>query len=149
MLNSEKEKSDRGQVRTAIIGGVFALLAACISGVFLILNTMINNQEANISPTQPNSLITQTASPIMAGCQETNGQSLSSLPYAPSNGCVLIVEWWIPPDPSNCGILITTAAPGISRNISGRWWNINPSYVDSHVQGYIQVHPGCKVDDQR
>lgn len=155
-MEPQKEKEDSGQAKAAMIGGVFVLLAACVSGVFLIINTLINNQASNISPTQSNSLTAPSTftfqsaiNPTSGDCQESNGQSLSSLPYAPSTGCILIVEWWTPPNAFNCGILITTGSPNISRNASGMWWNINPSHVESRVQGYLQVNPGCKVDDQR
>lgn len=154
--NSRNETEGSGQVKAAIIGGLFVLLAACVSGVFLIFTTLINNQTSNIPSTQSNSLtapstftLQSTAKSTSEGCQETSGQDLSSLPYEPSSGCVLVVEWWIPPSPFSCGILITTGTPGISRNAIGRWSNINPTYIDSLVQGYLQTHSGCKVEDQR
>ena len=176
-MNSQDDKEGSGHVKAAMIGGVFALLAACVGGFFLILNTMINNgvivfgmsnpstpptatasqyQEPVIAPTQSESSIAQpttilqpTAKPITGDCQETSPQSLSSLPSAPSSGCVLIVEWWIPPDASNCGILITASTPDIPNNATGTWWNVYPTRPESHVQEFLQKNPSCKVEDKR
>ena len=42
-MNSQNDKEDSGHVKAALIGGIFALLAACVGGFFLIINTMVNN----------------------------------------------------------------------------------------------------------
>ncbi len=170
-MNSQDDKEGSGHVKAAMIGGIFVVLAACITGGFLLLNTMVENgvivfgmsnpsapptatasqyQEPIIAPTQSDSSIAQpTVKPITGDCQETSPQSLSSLPSAPSSGCVLIVEWWIPPDASNCGILITASTPNIPNNATGTWWNVYPTRPESHIQEFLQKNPSCKVDDQR
>lgn len=42
-MTSQNDKDGSPHVKAAFIGGVFVLLAACISGFFLVLNTMVNN----------------------------------------------------------------------------------------------------------
>ncbi len=103
-----------------------------------------NNGSENTTATQP-----VTGNSASGNCQETSGQSLSSLPSAPSAGCVLIVEWWYPPDANNCGILITSGNPNLPNNPTGTWWNVYPTRPESHIQEFQQKSPQCKVDDQR
>lgn len=159
-MNSQNDKDGSPHIRAAVIAGIFAVVAACIGGVFLVVVAFINNGfifagAGNQNPyptTAPISTqsISVSTSPVTSGnCQETSGQGLSSLPSAPSSGCVLIVEWWIPPDASNCGILITANTPDIPNNATGTWWNVYPTRPESHVQEFLQKNPSCKVEDKR
>lgn len=95
----------------------------------------------------------QAASQQPSGiCQEAGGPSgfpLPPKPSAPANGCVLIVEWWVPPDTSNCGILITTREPVVPDDSIGAWWYVYPQRPESHKQEYLAKNPQCKVEDQR
>ena len=90
--------------------------------------------------------------PSSGVCQEAGGASgfsLSQSPSAPANGCVLIVEWWVPPDSANCGILITTSNPIIPDGSVGAWWYVYPQRPDSHKQEFLAKNPHCKVEDFR
>jgi len=158
-MNSQNDK-DGSNTRAAVITGIFAVMAACIGGIFLVIIAFINNGfifagAGNQNPypttapisTQPVSVSTL---PVISGnCQESGGQSLSSLPSTPSNGCVLIVEWSITTDANNCGVLITSSTPDIPNNAIGTWWNVYPTRPESHVQEFLQKYPHCKIDDQR
>jgi len=42
-MNSNNDKEGSGHVKAAIIGGIFVVIAACITGGFLLLNTMVEN----------------------------------------------------------------------------------------------------------
>jgi hypothetical protein len=59
MMNSQNDKEGSGHVKAAIIGGVFAVIAACIGGSFLILNTMVNNGVIVFGASNPSSQNTQ------------------------------------------------------------------------------------------
>ena len=85
-------------------------------------------------------------------CQEAGGASgfpLSKTPTAPTNGCVLTVEWWVPPNSSNCGIIITTSNPVIPTGAIGSWWYVYPQRPDSQKEEYLAKNPQCKVEDLR
>lgn len=65
-MNSQTDKESAGHVKAAIIGGIFAIIAACIAGGFLILNTMVENGVIIFgasNPSNPNLQTTMTASP--------------------------------------------------------------------------------------
>jgi len=55
-MNLQNDKEGSGHTKAAVIAGVFAIIAACITGLFLILNTMVDNGiivlEATTQPTQ-------------------------------------------------------------------------------------------------
>lgn len=94
-----------------------------------------------ISSTQPTQI-----------CQEAGGASgfpLSQTPSVPTNGCILIIEWWVPPDASNCGIIITTSNPVFPNGAIGTWWYVYPQRPDSHKQEFLAKNPQCKVEDLR
>lgn len=104
---------------------------------------------SNIQPTSANPQPTQQSSGV---CQESGGASghpLPPSPSAPTNGCVLIIEWWVPPDANNCGILITTQSPVVPDNSIGAWWYVYPQRPDSHKQEFLAKNPHCKVEDFR
>lgn len=85
-------------------------------------------------------------------CQESGGASgfpLPPTPSAPVNDCVLIVEWWVPPDSSNCGILITTQDPVLPEDSIGAWWYVYPQRPDSHIREFLAKNPHCQVEDLR
>jgi hypothetical protein len=42
-VNPQNDKEGSGHVKSAVIGGMFVVAAACITGFFLILNTMVEN----------------------------------------------------------------------------------------------------------
>ena len=93
---------------------------------------------------------TTTNSPITAACTDTG--SIPPLPLAPPKGCILILEWWIPPstDGSNCGILITENEPSsISADAIGTWWFVSPNRPDTHLEGFQAKNPHCGVQDLR
>lgn len=99
--------------------------------------------ESNPAPTQ------QQSSGV---CQESGGATghpLPPSPSAPTNGCVLIVEWWVPPDANNCGIFITTQTPVIPENSIGAWWYVYPQRPESHKNEFLAKNPHCKVEDFR
>lgn len=105
---------------------------------------------SNIQPTSANPQPTQQQSSGV--CQESGGASghpLPPSPSAPTNGCVLIIEWWVPPDANNCGILITTQSPVVPDNSIGAWWYVYPQRPDSHKQEFLAKNPHCKVEDFR
>ena len=79
----------------------------------------------------------------------TGDGDIPPLPSAPPSGCILIAEWWIPPDASNCGILVTRSQPDISTDAVGTWWYVYPNRPDSHIKEYQQKYPQCRVDDLR
>jgi len=106
------------------------------------------------STSQPTSTnIALPTQPQSSGvCQESGGASgfpLPPTPSAPVNGCVLIVEWWVPPDSSNCGILITTQNPVLPTDSIGAWWYVYPQRPDSHIKEFLAKNPHCKVEDLR
>jgi hypothetical protein len=113
----------------------------------------------NSSPiltSSPNELPTQFVEPTLhqpsINCQEVGGASGFALPpnpQAPTGSCVLIIEWWVPPDTNNCGILITSKEPNIPDNSIGSWWYVYPQRPDSHKQEFLTKNPHCKVEDLR
>ncbi|PIE82100.1 MAG: hypothetical protein CSA11_01655 [Chloroflexi bacterium] len=85
-----------------------------------------------------------------SACADTG--SIPPLPLAPPQGCILILEWWIPPstDGSNCGILITEYEPSsISADAVGTWWYVYPNRPDDHLQGFQTKNPHCGFQDLR
>lgn len=85
-------------------------------------------------------------------CQEAGGASGFPLPPTPSTppaGCVLIIEWWVPPDANNCGILITTKEPIVPAGSIGAWWYVYPQRPDSQKQEFLAKNPHCRVEDLR
>ncbi len=75
--------------------------------------------------------------------------ALPPAPDSPPSGCVLIVEWWVPPDPTPCGIIITTDAPFIREGAKGTWWYEYPNRPESHLEEYLANYPHCEVQDLR
>jgi len=61
-MNSQNDKEGSGHVKAAVIGGIFALLAACVGGAFLLLNTMVNNGVIVFGASNPSVPPTATAS---------------------------------------------------------------------------------------
>lgn len=87
MMNSQNDKEGSGHIKAAVIGGIFALLAACIGGGFLILNTMVDNGVIFFGASNPRE------EPVAEVSSPTN----TSLPN-PANTSVVIatpsVEQW-------------------------------------------------------
>ncbi len=115
----------------------------------------LNCESGQAIATQP-IVVVPTQVPQSSGsgsCREAGGTSGFSVsttpPSAPTNGCVLIVEWWVPPDASNCGLLITTSTPVIPNGATGSWWYVYPTRPDSHKQEFLAKSPQCKVEDLR
>jgi hypothetical protein len=86
-MNSQMGKESSSSIKVAFIGGLFVVLAAFISGVFLLLNTMLENRNAEVPPivTQTQSLatapvVTETQSPATAPIVITETQSLATIP---------------------------------------------------------------------
>lgn len=96
-------------------------------------------------------LPTPTSSPQIpsSNCQETGGESLSPPPAAPPAGCVLIIEWWVPPDSSDCEVLITFTPPSLPAGAAGVWWYTYPSRPEAHIKAYQAKYPHCRVVDLR
>jgi hypothetical protein len=70
-LNSQNNKEGSRGLKDAIIGGiiagVFAVVAACVGGIFLIVNTLVDKDRIVVIPTsqsqvEPSTLITPTTS---------------------------------------------------------------------------------------
>ena len=68
-LQSDKESS--GHVKAAIIGGAFALLAALVSGVFLVINTMVDNGVIVFGNGTP--IVSATPPPLMLNIRPACG----------------------------------------------------------------------------
>lgn len=102
-------------------------------------------QSDSVTVPQP----TTMPAPPSSNCQETGGETLSPLPAAPPDGCVLIIEWWVPPDSSNCEVLVTFNSPVLPEGAAGTWWYTYPSRPESHIQAYLQKYPYCRVEDLR
>jgi len=54
MMDLQNEKNDSKSLKSEYIKGMFALLAACIAGVFLILNTMVDKDIINFKTSSQN-----------------------------------------------------------------------------------------------
>lgn len=111
-------------------------------------------QEVVPQPTISTATIAPTLASQSTGvCQESGGalgHPFPPSPEAPVGGCVLIVEWWVPPDGNNCGILVTTGtAEGLPDGAIGVWWYVYPSRPPSHIQEFSTKNPQCKVEDLR
>ncbi|RME60583.1 hypothetical protein D6779_01920 [Candidatus Parcubacteria bacterium] len=107
-----------------------------------------------VPPTTNIPTVTPTRQAQSTGvCQESGGalgNPFPPLPEAPVGGCVLIVEWWVPPDGNNCGILVTTGtADSLPEGAIGVWWYVYPARPPSHIQEFSQKNPQCKVEDLR
>jgi hypothetical protein len=61
-MNSQNDKENSGRDRAAIIGGVFAVLAACVGGIFLLLNTIVDKGTIVFGTSNPSVQLTATAS---------------------------------------------------------------------------------------
>ena len=64
-MNSQNDKEGSAHIKSSIIVGVFTLLAACVGGIFLLLNTMVNNGFIVLgasNPSNSNSPATATVS---------------------------------------------------------------------------------------
>ena len=117
-----------------------------------IVVTATSNPVTLVKPTATSVSPLPTQQQSSGICQESGGASgfpLPPMPSAPTNGCVLIVEWWVPPNSANCGILITTNAPVIPEGSIGAWWYVYPQRSDSHKQEFLAKNPQCKVEDLR
>jgi hypothetical protein len=99
-------------------------------------------------PVLPSPLPTTLSVPP-ADCSGTG--NIPPLPSAPSDGCVLILEWWIPPtvDSEHCGIVMTRGAPSIAADAIGTWWYVYPNRPDSHLKEFQQKSRECRVEDLR
>jgi hypothetical protein len=87
-----------------------------------------SNTPAELAPQPP---------PSKVECSGEGGLSSPTLPSAPPEGCVLIVEWWYPPKPTPCGIWIAaTAVPSFRHNVHGHWWYVPPERVSPHIAKY-------------
>lgn len=75
-MNSQNDKESAGHVKAAIIGGIFALLAACIGGSFLILNTLVNNGVIFVGISNPNA---QTATPAPSPVSSSNQPTVENI----------------------------------------------------------------------
>jgi len=100
--------------------------------------------ETPVPPTSTSIPPTNTPEPVK--CEGFG--NLALLPLAPPNGCVLIVEWYIPAN-KQCGILFTQNEPGIADQANGTWWYVYPNRPDSHLEEYKQKYPHCEVRDLR
>lgn len=113
--------------------------------------------QAHPNPTQLEIVDTPSLQPLATlsssvpsqSCQEAKGENLQSPPSAPPRGCVLIIEWWVPPNANDCGILITYGSPSLPGGSAGTWWYTDPGRPAAHIQEFRQKYPYCKVDDLR
>jgi len=87
---------------------------------------------------------TPTALPI---CSSSG--NLPPVPEAPPTGCILIVEWWVKPDPTPCGLLITRNDPSIPSDAVGSWWYVYPNRPDQHIKEYQAKDLPCDIQDLR
>ena len=102
-------------------------------------------QSDSVAVPQP----TTIPAPPSSNCKETGGETLSPLPAAPPDGCVLIIEWWVPPDTNNCEVLVTFNPPVLPEGATGTWWYTYPDRPASHIQAFRQKYPHCRVEDLR
>ncbi len=97
---------------------------------------------------------TFSPTPTFFTCPGGKGISIvSKFPETPPEGCVLVVEWWVPPTPTSCGIIFSYEVPNLPSGAIGTWWHIHPNRVQSHTNEYL-ARPGiqsaqCSVEDLR
>jgi|GEM_PF-1803782 len=161
---SKEEGTSRGLFATIGLVGLVASITGVIGLIIgLVASTLFVKQVVQVSvvvtatppqsvselPTKTSNLTTPRAPTSSTNCQETSGDFFPPLPSAPSNGCVLIIEWWIPPDTNNCGIIITTNPPNVVKNSTGTWWYVYPNRPQTHIKEFQAKSPQCKVEDLR
>ncbi len=90
-MNSQNDKEGSGRDRTAIIAGIFVIVGACITGVFLTLNTLIGKGTIVIPPSPISTALIQPSeispnNPIATEFLPTFAPTLTSPPatQAPS-----------------------------------------------------------------
>jgi len=76
--------------------------------------------------------------------------SIPPIPSAPPSGCILIVEWWVKPNPTPCGLLITRDIPSsVPSAAVGTWYVVYPSRPDSHIKEFQARDIPCEIKDLR
>jgi len=123
----------------ALIAAVATIIAAVISAL---PNTSMSDETVTTATDIPRQM-----TPV-PGATCNNTGYIPPLPSAPPNGCILVVEWWIPPsaDAEHCGILITQREPDVSSEAIGTWWFVYPNRSDSHIREYQQKNPHCEIE---
>lgn len=120
-------------------------------------STVAITQDLDTSSENAPSIPTPEPSPLsqqepVRACQEAGGASgfsLTQTPVVPPTGCVLMIEWYVPPNSDNCGLIITTDNPVIPEGAIGVWWHVYPQRPEIHQQAYLEKYPQCKVEDLR
>jgi len=122
-------------------------IISSIVGVALIALAISLSAPEQIGASQQSSQ--PTSKPSTSVCNSKG--DIPPLPVSPSSGCILVVEWWIPPavDNEHCGIFITTNTVDVSIEAIGTWYYIYPNRVDSHIKEFQQGNPNCTIDDRR
>lgn len=78
-MGSQKEKESSGQIKITLIAGLFALITAIVSGVFLIINTLVEKGSILVMPTlTPEITSSATYSPTIAQTITSNVASTNS-----------------------------------------------------------------------
>jgi hypothetical protein len=119
------------------------LISIGITGITIVFSVTIiiqlGNQPSQPTPTFPTSCsVNGTGEEFDATTQPDQ---------APQSGCVLIVEWWVPPAPEPCGIIVTTESPIITAEAIGTWWLVNQNRVQSHIQEFLAKYDYCEVSN--
>ncbi len=138
------------------------------------LSVSANSNIVSITPSTGSQSIQIYQSPVPMRITATTSLPLSLVPMSPTNpapssycdgvshsippdpisaptGCLLIVEWWVPPNPTPCGVIFVFDAPIIREGAIGTWWHVYPNRLESHLKEY-QSKPNnanCIVEDLR
>jgi hypothetical protein len=68
-MSPQNDKEGSGHVKAAIIGGIFVVIAACITGVFLVVNTMVEKDKIAFGTSNPSlsptAIVSQSQEPVI------------------------------------------------------------------------------------
>jgi hypothetical protein len=126
-------------------GDRIAIVVAVIGVIGVLGAALIGNWDKIFAPS-PKIDSYQTA---WTDCSQDG--SMPPVPDAPPPGCVLIVEWWYPPNPTPCGLWITYRGVEFKEGVAGHWWYEYDSTVAAHIQAFKakDTSKPCEVVDYR
>jgi hypothetical protein len=84
-MSSQNDKENSGRDRAAIITGIFVVIGACITGVFLLLNTLIEKGTIVIAPSPTNTMLSATQTFTVPIETATFVPQAIETPYIPSS----------------------------------------------------------------
>jgi hypothetical protein len=85
-MSNQSEKESSGHTKNALIAGIFTLLGACLGGIFLIANTLVNNRITFTSENNSTAVIITATSPSVPVSEPTDISDCLPTDFIPAAG---------------------------------------------------------------